>query len=159
MEDDVYTAAMPMPTPGISVNEQEEEKAVLALEDAAASDTLEERMKHIDDTWQEALLWWIDEKGYTDVEVYKRANVDRKLFSKIRGKEEYQPKKMTAVAFALALRLNLDETQDFLKRAGFALSHSNKFDLIIEYFIEHGVYDTYTINLALFDHRQPLLGE
>ncbi len=159
MEDDVYTAAMSMPTPGISVNEQEEEKAVLALEDAAASDTLEERMKHIDDTWQEALLWWIDEKGYTDVEVYKRANVDRKLFSKIRGKEEYQPKKMTAVAFALALRLNLDETQDFLKRAGFALSHSNKFDLIIEYFIEHGVYDTYTINLALFDHRQPLLGE
>lgn len=159
MEDDVYTAAMPMPTPGISVNEREEEKAVLALEDAAASDTLEERMKHIDDTWQEALLWWIDEKGYTDVEVYKRANVDRKLFSKIRGKEEYQPKKMTAVAFALALRLNLDETQDFLKRAGFALSHSNKFDLIIEYFIEHGVYDTYTINLALFDHRQPLLGE
>lgn len=159
MEDDVYTAAMLMPTPGISVNEREEEKAVLALEDAAASDTLEERMKHIDDTWQEALLWWIDEKGYTDVEVYKRANVDRKLFSKIRGKEEYQPKKMTAVAFALALRLNLDETQDFLKRAGFALSHSNKFDLIIEYFIEHGVYDTYTINLALFDHRQPLLGE
>ena len=125
----------------------------------AAGDTLEERMKHIDDTWQEALLWWIDQKGYTDVEVYKRANVDRKLFSKIRSKEEYQPKKMTAVAFALALRLNLDETQDLLKRAGFALSHSNKFDLIIEYFIEHGVYDTYTINLALFDHRQPLLGE
>ena len=135
------------------------EEAVCAEIPASKEDTLEERMKHIADTWQEALLWWIDEKGYTDVEVYKRANVDRKLFSKIRSKEEYQPKKMTAVAFALALRLNLDETQDLLKRAGFALSKSNKFDLIIEYFIEHEVYDTYTINLALFDHKQPLLGE
>lgn len=133
--------------------------AVDEEEFSAPGDSLEQRMKHLDDTWQEALLWWIDEKGYTDVEVYKRANVDRKLFSKIRNKEEYQPKKMTAVAFALALRLNLDETQDLLKRAGFVLSHSNKFDIIIEYFIQQGIYDTYTINLALFDHRQPLLGE
>ena len=123
------------------------------------TETLEERIAHRDDTWQEALLWWIDAKGYTDVEVYKRANVDRKLFSKIRSREEYQPKKMTAVAFALALKLNLDETQDLLKRAGFALSQSNKFDLIIEYFIEQGIYDTHVINLALFDHKQPILGE
>ena len=155
---------------GASVNAKQPAEAMEELCDAAAmpmaeemvatpGDSLEQRMAHLDDTWQEALLWWIDEKGYTDVEVYKRANVDRKLFSKIRNKEEYQPKKMTAVAFALALRLNLDETQDLLKRAGFVLSHSNKFDIIIEYFIQQGVYDTYTINLALFDHKQPLLGE
>lgn len=130
-----------------------------AFRPEAGKDTLEERMAHIADTWQEALFRWIDQKGFTDVEVYKRANVDRKLFSKIRSKEEYQPKKMTAVAFAIALELNLDETQDLLKRAGYALSQSNKFDLIIEYFIEHEVYDTYIINLALFEHKQPLLGE
>ena len=71
----------------------------------------------------------------------------------------YQPKKNTAVAFALALRLNVDETKDFLKRAGYAFSPSSKFDLIVEYFIDQKVYDIYTINLALFEHGQPLLGE
>ena len=95
----------------------------------------------------------------SDTEVYKRANVDRKLFSKIRINRFYQPKKNTAVAFALALRLNVDETKDFLKRAGYAFSPSSKFDLIVEYFIDQKVYDIYTINLALFEHGQPLLGE
>lgn len=121
--------------------------------------TLDELMAHVGDTWQESLLRLIDEKGFTDVEVYKRANVDRKLFSKIRSNADYQPKKITAVAFALALKLNLDETKDLLGRAGYALSPSSRFDLIVEYFIEQEVYDTYTINLALFDHNQPLLGE
>ena len=121
--------------------------------------TLEDIVVHVADTWQESLLHLIDEKGYTDTEVYKRANVDRKLFSKIRSNTAYQPKKITAVAFALALKLNLDETKDLLGRAGYALSPSSVFDLIVEYFIEHEVYDTYTINLALFQHDQPLLGE
>ena len=121
--------------------------------------TLDEAVSHISDTWQESLLHLIDTKGYTDVDVYKRANVDRKLFSKIRSNANYQPRKITAVAFALALELNLDETRDMLARAGYALSPSSKFDLIIEYFIDHEVYDTYTINLALFEHGQPLLGE
>ena len=121
--------------------------------------TLDDLMAHVGETWQESLFRLIDEKGYTDTEVYKRANIDRKLFSKIRSNSEYQPKKITAVAFALALRLNLDETRDLLGRAGYALSPSSRFDLIIEYFIGQEVYVTYTINLALFEHKQPLLGE
>ena len=121
--------------------------------------TLDELMSQVAETWQESLFRLIDEKGYTDTEVYKRANVDRKLFSKIRSNTGYQPKKITAVAFALALRLSLDETKDLIGRAGYALSPSSRFDLIIEYFIRHEVYDTYTINLALFEHEQPLLGE
>lgn len=125
-------------------------------EDKAVS--LIDRVSHLGDTWQETLLKQIDDRGYTDTEVYKRANVDRKLFSKIRSNSEYQPKKITAVAFALALRLNLDETKDFIGRAGYAFSPSSKFDLIIEYFIEQQIYDSYTINLALFEHNQPLIG-
>lgn len=120
--------------------------------------SLDDVVRNLSDTWSECLLRMITEKGYSDTEVYKRANVDRKLFSKIRSNANYQPKKSTALAFALALRLNLDETKDFLGRAGYALSNSSKTDLIVSYFIEQGVYDIMTINVALFDHKEPLLG-
>ena len=120
--------------------------------------SLDDVMAQVGETWQESLLRLIDEKGFTDTEVYKRANVDRKLFSKIRSNKDYQPKKITAVAFALALNLNLDETKDLLGRAGYAFSPGSRFDLIVEYYIEQEVYDFYTINLALFDHDQPLIG-
>lgn len=129
-----------------------------AMNCMASAPSIEDRVARISDTWQELLLNIIDEKGYTDTEVYKRANVDRKLFSKIRSNPAYQPKKITAVAFALALELNLDETRDFLARAGYAFSPGSVFDLIIEYFIENGVYDIYQINTALFEHDQPIIG-
>ena len=123
-----------------------------------AERSLQDVMAQVGETWQQSLFRYIDEKGFTDTEVYKRANVDRKLFSKIRSNEDYQPKKITAVAFALALRLNLDETKDFIARAGYAFSPGSRFDLIVEYYIGNKQYDTYIINATLFEYDQPLIG-
>ena len=120
--------------------------------------SLDDVVKNLTETWSESLFRLIREKGYDEVVVYKRANVDRKLFSKIRNDKDYQPKKTTAMAFAIALRLNIDETKDFLGRAGYALSTSSMFDMIVSYFIEQEIYNFMDINEALFDFDQPLLG-
>lgn len=119
---------------------------------------LDEQIRTLDEPFNTALLRLIDERGKTDAEVYKRANIDRKLFSKIRTGKGYQPGKRTILALAIALELSLEETDDLLERAGYALSHSQKFDVIVEFFIVSGKYDIFEINEVLFQYDQPLLG-
>lgn len=135
-------APAPVPTPSAPV----------------APDELAERLAHLDASFSEALLALVDERGLTDAQVYRRANLSRQLFSKIRSKPDYRPSKPTAVALALALGLTLPQTQELLAHAGLTLSRSSKFDVIVEFYLARGVHDVMAVNEALFAFDQPLLG-
>lgn len=119
--------------------------------------SLEELVNEVGESFHEMLFLKIDMSGMTDVEVYKRANLDRKLFSKIRSNPAYHPRKNTVLALAIALKLDLDETVDLLARAEYALSPGNRGDLIVKYFIERRIYDIQAINFALYEYEQPIL--
>ena len=135
--------------------------ASISLSDAqmpgAASISLSDALSGMDESFSEMVLRKIDERGMTDAQCYKKAEIDRKLFSKLRGNRLYKPSRQTAVALAIALELSLEETKELLMKAGFALSHSSKFDIIIEYFISRGNYNRFEINEALYEFDQQLI--
>lgn len=125
---------------------------------AEAEKSLEDVVKNLDKTFMELVFSFADERGMTDVEVQKKANLDRKAFSKLKCGTTKNPSKSTALALAVALELSLDDTKDLLSRAGLALSPCSKQDVIVQYFIEREAYDIYEINVALFEHGEQLLG-
>ena len=146
------------PSTGASAAAPRKKPKPLAKAEKAVDPDLESMLRQLDEGFSRTLLKLIDERGMTDVQCYKKANIDRKLFSKIRSAPAYKPSKTTAIALALALELSLPETQALLGRAGYTLSHSFLFDIIVEACIQKGVFNVLDVNELLFSYDQPLLG-
>lgn len=124
---------------------------------AEMSDSLDDRIAHLSDSFSEYLLYLIERQGMTNSDVYKRAVVDKKVFSKIKNNASYHPNKITAMCLCVGAKLCLDDTKDLLARAGYALSPCDKTDIIFSYFIEHEIYDMIEIDIALEEHGLPCL--
>ena len=151
--------AVSLPAGVLNCRAKPKKKIDFSLEEARLSkEGLSELVGRTEEGFSETVLKLIDDRGFSDSEVYKRAGIDRRHFSKIRSNRAYRPTKETALALAIALKLSLAETQDLLRRAGYALSHSSRADIIVEYFIVRSVYDRLVINEALADYAQPLIG-
>ena len=164
---DAWTPAPPapgMPAPDLLMSapaasaEPPAPAAAAPMASMSAPSDLADLLDHLDEPFSTTLLALIDARGLTDAQVYKRANISRQLFSKIRSNPAYRPTKPTAVALGVALGLTLDELRDLLARAGFALSRSSRFDVIVEFYVARGVYDIFRINEALFAYDEQLLG-
>lgn len=163
LEQSVWDALSDSMSPDLLLSElddyQELSSPINMSADASADASgIDARLKNKGATFQESLFRIIDRKGLKDSVVYKKANIDRRLFSKIKSNVDYKPSKQTVLAFAIALELNLDETLDLLGRAGMTLSKSSEFDIIMEYCIDNRITNIMDINCILFDHDQPLLG-
>ena len=124
----------------------------------AVQPDLSERLDHLDESFAQTVLRLIDERGLRDATVYKRANMSRQLFAKIRRDDDYRPTKKTACALAFALRLSYEDALALLSRAGFTLSHSSKFDVIVEYCLLSDIHDVNQVNMVLYEFDQQLLG-
>ena len=163
LEQTVWDALSDSMSPDLLLSElddYQELSAPINMNADAIADAIgiDERLKNKGATFQESLFRIIDRKGLKDSVVYKKANIDRRLFSKIKSNVDYKPSKQTVLAFAIALELNLDETLDLLGRAGMTLSKSSEFDIIMEYCIDNRITNIMDINCILFDYDQPLLG-
>ncbi len=152
---DLDVLALPAKEPSRATSSRRQARACTPR--AIDKTEIAELLEGLDASFSQTVLSLIDVRGLTDVEVYKRANLSRQLFSKIRRDQGYKPTKATAVALAIALELSLDECNDLLEHAGFSLSTSSKFDVIVRYFIERECYDIYKLNAMLFAFDQPLL--